>query len=120
MNPIAVANPAVMSTAPVRPHARGQVLCDAQNRFAARSSSLPAYAAIIDAFPADVAVEIDNAAGVVAFRIAGNRVSVMSEVERIAALVTARGAMVRFMGPIKWGGLWEISHGVFGELRILP
>jgi hypothetical protein len=116
MNQIAVASEAVMPTALLRPLARGQARSDAQLPRAARSSSVPAYAAIIDAFPADVAVEIDHAAGVVNFRVAGNRVSVAAEVERIGALVAARGAMVRFMGPIKWGGLYVVH----GELRILP
>lgn len=78
------------------------------------------YAAIIEAFPASVAVKIDHAAGIVNFRIAGNSVSVAAEVERIGALVAARGAMVRFMGPVRWGGLWDVTHVVFGELRMLP
>lgn len=43
------------------------------------------YAAIVATFPANVAVEINHAAGVVAFRIAGNRVSVAAEIERIGA-----------------------------------
>lgn len=81
---------------------------------------MPTYAAIIEAFPASVAVEIDHAAGVVAFRIAGNSVSVAAEVDRIAALVVSRGAVVRFMGPVRWGGLWDVTHVVHGELRMLP
>jgi hypothetical protein len=118
MNQIAVATMFMMPRGDVRSHARGQVHVDAHADSAARSSS--PYEAIVAAFPADVAVEIDHAVGVVSFRIAGNRVSVMSEVDRISALVASRGAMVRFLGPIRWGGLWDVIHVVHGEMRLLP
>ena len=79
---------------------------------------MSAYDAIVAAFPADVAVKIDHAARVIAFRIAGNLVAVKSERDRIVALAGARGAMVRLLGPIKWGTLREAIYVVHGELRL--
>jgi hypothetical protein len=79
---------------------------------------MSAYAAIIEAFPATVVVELKG--GVASFRIAGNRVSVGAEMDRIGALVASRGALVRFMGPVRWGGLWDVIYVVHGELRMLP
>jgi len=52
---------------------------------------------------------------VVAFRIAGPKVSVAAEIERIVELCSDR-AWLRIMGPYRWGDEW-IAHG---ELRELP
>jgi hypothetical protein len=50
----------------------------------------------------------------VAFRIAGPKVSVEAEIERIVVLCTNR-AVVRIMGPYRWGDEW-IAHGELREL----
>lgn len=73
------------------------------------------YAAIVETFPASVAVErrCDRLGDVVTFRIAGEaRLSVAAEIERIAELSHER-AWVRFLGPIRWADVWV----AWGEMR---
>jgi hypothetical protein len=72
------------------------------------------YTAIVEALPANVAVEIDRDAGVVNFRVVGNRVAVQAEVDRIRRICADR-AWLRLMGPIRWGDDY-IVHGVLQQL----
>ena len=76
------------------------------------------YTAIVEAFPANVAVEIDGHAGVVNFRVVGNRVAVQAEVDRIRRICADR-AWLRLMGPIRWGDDY-IVHGVLQQLPSEP
>jgi hypothetical protein len=73
------------------------------------------YNAIIEAFPANVAVDLDRDAGVVNFRVAGNRVAVEAELDRIRHICAGR-ARLRLMGPTRWGD----DYVIHGELRLLP
>jgi hypothetical protein len=72
------------------------------------------YAAIIAAFPAGVVVtrSRDRLGTVVAFRIAGPKVSVAAELGRMVALCNGR-AWLRIMGPVKW----HEEYVAFGEIR---
>jgi len=76
------------------------------------------YPAIVEALPANVAVEIDRDAGVVNFRVVGNRVAVQAEVDRIRRICANR-AWLRLMGPIRWGDDY-IVHGVLQQLPSEP
>jgi hypothetical protein len=74
------------------------------------------YAALVAAFPAGVVVtrSRDRLGAVVAFRIAGPKIAVAAEIDRIVELCTNR-AVVRIMGPYRWGDEW-IAHGELREL----
>jgi hypothetical protein len=76
------------------------------------------YTTIVEAFPANVAVEIDGHAGVVNFRIVGNRVAVQAAVDRITRICADR-AWLRLMGPFRWGDDY-IVHGVLQQLPAEP
>jgi hypothetical protein len=68
--------------------------------------------------PRQRAVEIDRDAGVVNFRVVGNRVAVQAEVDRIRRICADR-AWLRLMGPIRWGDDY-IVHGVLQQLPSEP
>jgi hypothetical protein len=74
------------------------------------------YAAIIAAFPAGVVVtrSRDRLGTVVAFRIAGPKVSVAAELGRMVELCNGR-AWLRIMGPYRWGDEY-VAHGELREL----
>ena len=71
------------------------------------------YTAIVEASQANVAVEIDRDAGMVNFRVVGNRVSVQAELDRIRRICTDR-AWLRLMGPLRWGDDYVV-HGVLQQ-----
>jgi hypothetical protein len=87
-----------------------QLRIRAYEKIMSSPSAIEPYLAIVQTFPAEVTTEIDRDAGIINFRVAGTRVSVTAEVERISKLCAGRG-WVRLIGPLRWGDDY-VTHGV--------